>query len=154
LIARRPVLLTQRADTLARNIAETASHLGLSRASVLAAAFKNPVWLYLSAPTISLHVRRAAAALRVTKREYVAALQRSPTLVCRDPKALAARARLVCAIASVTGDRLTPRGLLARFPTALTYGAERLKARLRCARAEPKRWQWTSLVSMPAWKLR
>jgi Phage integrase family len=39
------------------------------------------------------------------------------------------------------------------FPAALTYGAQRLRGRLRLARAKPGRWRWTSLISMPPWKL-
>jgi hypothetical protein len=38
---------------------------------------------------------------------------------------------------------------LATFPTALTYAAERLRQRLAIARQHPRRWRWTSLVSMP-----
>jgi hypothetical protein len=153
LVARHPGILGHRAETLAANIADTAWRLGVSRRAVLATAVKNPVWFYLGADAISLHALRAAVALKVRKAEFVAALLRAPTLVCRDPKGLARRAAIVRAIAKSTGERLTTRGLLARFPTALTYGEERLRARLAIARRNPKRWSWMSLVCLPSHRL-
>jgi hypothetical protein len=154
LVTRRPVLLNQRPDTLARNISETAWRLGAARDAVLQAARRNPAWFYLGANAISLHALRASAHLKLRKAEYVQALLRAPTLVCRDPRGLAQRAALVRAIARACGTQLTNRDLLATFPTALTYGARRLQGRLRLARAKPGRWRWTSLISMPPWKLR
>jgi hypothetical protein len=170
-VLRTPSLLLRRPESLKRFVGDAADRLritptviralvadttwllGVGRAAVLNAAIRNPAWFYLSAPTISLHALRASAHLKVLKAEYVAALLRSPTLVCRDPKRLAERAALVCQIARACGHALTPRGLLVKFPTALTYGAERLRERLAYARRLKQPREWTRLITMPAREL-
>jgi hypothetical protein len=63
---------------------------------------------------------------------------------------LADRAALVCEIARACGHPVTARGLLLRFPTALTYGADRLQQRLAYARQHKQRREWTRLITMPA----
>jgi len=102
-----PKLLSQKTETLARNIEAVASRLNLERDAVLRVALRFPPLFYLRAETVASQLEEFASLTGAPVSVVKAALLAAPTLAGRSALTLARKMRLCLRIARALGKPTT-----------------------------------------------
>lgn len=153
-MARRwPQILSMDPAGCVERVAAFKDGFGLDQDGALRAVQTFPALLYLDTRRIVSQHREFCKRIGLDEDDVRGSIVGSAILLCRDPLKSAIRMRLVARIAKVLGEDISAREAFLIWPTAGSYGMERLLIRYGVAAQGLWTWRWTALLQAPAVKI-
>lgn len=144
-----PDLLTGNPDTLASNLTTLAKAFGVDRIVIAKLVMKTPPLASLKPESVCARLAENARTLDIEPADLLAAALRVPTLLSLRTDNIEPKIPLLRELMPLTGLSDDMTALLAAAPAALTYSTSRLSQRLDIAKAFPRRFTISVLLSMP-----
>lgn len=135
ILRRTPAVGELAPETLLGNFETLLRELPIERSRLLAAISTRPALLWQAPATIRNNAERSSAALNIPYQDFVAAAMTFTGLLTSRPDTLAAKAPLICALATVCGIDDPLADIICKMPIALTFSLERLESRLALAKS-------------------